>query len=79
MDDAKTNASLKNNTSLKATLTAGTGTQTIKEIEKDYTQLINRPKINGVELIGNVPPESLDVGEALTNMEIEALIQGLQL
>ena len=73
MSDTRTNASLK------ATLTAGNGTQIIKEYEKDYNFLDNKPQINGVELIGNVLSEDLDIGEALTNMEIEALIQGLQL
>lgn len=75
MDNARTNASLK------ATLTAGTGTKIIKEPENDYEKLINKPSINGVELIGNLATADLDLetGEALTNMEIEALIQGLQL
>lgn len=76
MDTIRTNASLK------AHLTAGDGTQVIKEVEKDYNNLINKPKINDKELVGSLTTEDLGLAyesEALTNTEIEALIQGLQL
>jgi len=72
-------ANINVNASLKGTLTAGKGTQVIKEIEKDYENLINKPSINGIELVGNVSSDDLNIGDALTNTEIEALINGLQL
>ena len=36
----------------------------------DYNELINRPKINGIELIGDKTPEELDI-MPLTNAEID--------
>ena len=42
--------------------------------EKDYEGLINRPHINGVELIGNKSFEELGDQE-LTNMEILSLLK----
>ena len=39
----------------------------------DYNELINRPKINGIELIGDKTLEELGV-EALTPQEIDAII-----
>ena len=36
----------------------------------DYNELINRPKINGVELVGNKTTEELDI-LPLTNTEID--------
>ena len=43
--------------------TPGTG-------NNDYNELINRPKINGIELIGDKTPEELDI-MPLTNAEID--------
>lgn len=39
----------------------------------NYNELINRPKINGIELIGDKTPEELDI-IPLTNAEIDAII-----
>ena len=39
----------------------------------DYNELINRPKINGIELIGDKTLEELGV-EALTPQEIDAIM-----
>ena len=36
----------------------------------DYNSLLNKPKINGIELIGDKPPEELDI-MPLTNAEID--------
>lgn len=72
-------AKITTNASLKATLTAGTGTQVVEVYENDYNDLENKPSINGKELVGNVLSDDLDIGDPLTNSEIEALIQGLQL
>lgn len=40
----------------------------------DYEKLQNRPKINGVELIGNKTNEDIKIN-ALTNEEIETLLK----
>lgn len=71
--------STRSNASLKATLTAGSGTQVIERVEKDYNQLDNKPSINGTELVGNILSDDLNLGTPLSNIEIEALIQNLQL
>lgn len=45
----------------------------------DYEELINKPKINGVELIKNKTSKDLklqDEMDSLTNMEIERLLGG---
>lgn len=68
-------AKIKENASLKATLTAGKGTQIIKEKVNDYNELVNKPKINHKELVGDM--DSSEFVEVLTNLEIEALIQGI--
>jgi hypothetical protein len=67
------------NASLKGTLTAGSGTQVIKVVEKDYNELDNKPSINGTELIGNILSDDLHIGTPLTNTEIENLINNIQL
>lgn len=46
--------------------TPGTGSN-------DYNELINRPKINGVELAGDKTTEELDI-VPLTNEEIDAIM-----
>ena len=40
----------------------------------DYATSINRPSINGVELLGNKSNEELDI-KAIQNSEIEALLK----
>ena len=40
----------------------------------DYNELINKPQINGVELVGNKTPEDLDI-LPLTNAEIDELLR----
>lgn len=40
----------------------------------DYNDLINKPQINGVELVGNKTPEDLDI-LPLTNAEIDELLR----
>ena len=40
----------------------------------DYNELINKPQINGVELVGNKTPEDLDI-LPLTNAEIDELLK----
>ena len=44
---------------------------------KDYEKLNKKPKINGVELIGNKKTRDLgiEVTDPLTNFELEAIIQ----
>ena len=59
-------------------LTAGTGTQYFETIINDYNGLINKPSINGVEVVGDLT--SADLGSSpLSNLAIEALIQSVQL
>ena len=60
--------------SLHGTLTAGTGTQIIERLEKDYNILENKPSINGRTLQGNIQSDDLEIGVPLTNQEIEDLI-----
>jgi len=45
----------------------------------DYNPLINKPKINGVELIGDKTSRQLKIKEttAMTNIEIEEIIQNV--
>lgn len=45
----------------------------ITVIDKDYNSLINKPKINGVELIGDKSFPDLGL-ESLSNIEIENLL-----
>ena len=40
----------------------------------DYNDLIHKPQINGVELVGNKTPEDLDI-LPLTNAEIDELLR----
>ena len=47
--------------------TPGTGSN-------DYNELINRPKINGIELIGDKTPEELEI-IPLTNDEIDNILR----
>lgn len=46
---------------------------------KDYEALENKPRINGVELIGNKTSRELHIQEtdALSNVEIEQIIQSV--
>lgn len=50
---------------------------TVPSYEKDYEKLVKKPRINGVELIGNKTSQQLNIQEteALTNLEIEEIIQ----
>lgn len=75
----KLKATLSAGMALKASLTAGTGTQTIEFIEKDYNNLINKPTIGGTELVGDITLEDVgyDRPEFLTNSEIENLINSI--
>lgn len=45
----------------------------------NYETLINKPRINGVELIGDKTSKELNIREteALTNLEIEQIIQNV--
>lgn len=54
------------------------GIENVTEIT-DYNKLINLPKINDVELIGNKSSSELKLQgemEALSNMDIENLLKG---
>ena len=46
---------------------------------RDYEKLDNKPRINGVELIGNKTTAQLRIQEtvAITNQEIEVLLQSV--
>ena len=46
---------------------------------KDYEKLINKPQINGVELIGDKTTSDLLIPEyvAITDNEIEAILQSV--
>ena len=47
--------------------------------ERDYEKLENKPKINGVTLIGDKSSEEIGIEETepLTNLEIEAIFQSV--
>ena len=47
--------------------------------ERDYEKLENKPKINGVTLIGDKSSEEIGIEdtEPLTNLEIEAIFQSV--
>ena len=67
------NFSLENNEQ-----TLNYGIENVTEIT-DYNKLINLPKINDVELIGNKSSSELKLQgemEALSNMDIENLLKG---
>lgn len=69
--------SITNNQVINASLTSGSGTQTIEIIERDYNNLLNKPTIGGVELVGDVLlQDALEAG-VLTNMEIQNLIDNI--
>ena len=46
---------------------------------RDYVELINKPQINGVELVGNKTSKQLNIQEttALSNIQIEQIIQSV--
>lgn len=53
---------------------SGTLKMADRVIEKDYEKLVNKPKINGVELIQDTSFEDLG-GHAMTNFEILELMK----
>lgn len=58
---------------LKSTGTLNGKIATIPRYEHDYEKLINRPQIEGVELIGNKTFEELNL-DRITNSEIENML-----
>lgn len=54
-------------------------TDPVPLVEKDYEKLKNKPRINGVELIGDQTSKQLKIKETepLTNLEIEEIIQSV--
>lgn len=73
-------ADIKENASLVGTLTAGSGTQVVERVERDYNKLENKPTLNGIELSGDVTSAiGSGIGTPLSNLEIETLIQSLRI
>lgn len=79
---ADINATRSSKQRINAKLSVGSHT------EKDYNKLTNKPQINSVELVGNkelvdfgIQPagQYLEEGEALSNLEIEAIINNIML
>lgn len=42
-------------------------------IDNNYNLLVNKPKINNVELIGNIPSENLNLIKEITDEDINNL------
>lgn len=86
---SKTNVSMSPVDVLRGTLTAGTGTQQIFiDGVTDYDLLQNKPQINSVEVAGNkslddygIQPKGnyVEGDQALTNLEIQAIIDSIVL
>lgn len=53
--------------------------EAVPSVMKDYEKLTNKPRINGVELIGDKTSKQLKIKETepLTNLEIEEIIQSV--
>lgn len=84
----KTEATVSPRDILRGSLTAGTGTQQIFINDGDYILLQNKPQINSVEVIGNkslddygIQPKGnyVEGDQALTNLEIQAIIDSIVL
>lgn len=55
------------------------GDTVVRVVDKDYNQLINKPSINGVELVGDLTSEQLHIPDivAITNEEIEEILSNV--
>lgn len=72
IENAGLNAEFDMNEQLNAQF--GTVSEITKTIDNDYNNLVNKPKINAVTLVGDKSFEELGL-ERITNREIEELFR----